>query len=116
LGLAATLATTFKPWGVNFQAIIISCVIVNLLFGSIVTKLALKWSKEAGMGSGHEAHDEGEADPNQVHIADINKCVILGTCIFICTCAFSPLFGKWKFSLHTHTHIQARQTPPRRWL
>jgi len=35
------------------------------------------------MGSGHEAHDEAEADPNQVHIADINKCVILGTCVFI---------------------------------
>ena len=83
MGLAATLANTFKPWGVNFQAIIISCVVVNLLFGSIVTKLALKWSKEAGMGSGHEAHDEAEADPNQVHIADINKCVILGTCVFI---------------------------------
>jgi len=47
--------------------------------GSIVTKLALKWSKEAGMSSGNEAHEEAEADPNYVHIADINKCVILGT-------------------------------------
>mmetsp|Transcript_66415 Transcript_66415/g.107739 ORF Transcript_66415/g.107739 Transcript_66415/m.107739 type:complete len:769 (+) Transcript_66415:149-2455(+) len=109
LGLAATLATVFKPWGVNFQAIIISCVIVNLLFGSIVTKLALKWSKEAGMGSGHEAHDEAEADPNQVHIADINKCVILGTTNTSTALALSLLKERWSVVMFTLDEKEAEK-------
>lgn len=101
LGLAAEVAHTFHGWGSKFQAVIISCVVVNQLIGPILCKIALKWSKEAGLASGNEAHEEAENDPNAVHMAECNKCVILGTTPSSKALAFGLLKERWGVTMLT---------------
>lgn len=72
LGLAAVIARSFD-WGRQFQAVIISCVIVNQLIGPPLCKLAMKWSGESGKASGQEALHEAENDPHARKVADDNK-------------------------------------------
>jgi len=50
--LPAEVAHAYPGWGKDFQAVIISCVVVNQLIGPILCKISLKWSKESGIASG----------------------------------------------------------------
>mmetsp|Transcript_72151 Transcript_72151/g.105746 ORF Transcript_72151/g.105746 Transcript_72151/m.105746 type:complete len:917 (-) Transcript_72151:538-3288(-) len=101
LGLAAEVAHAYPGWGKDFQAVIISCVVVNQLIGPILCKVALKWSKESGVASGNEAHEEAESDPNAVHIAELNKCVILGTTPSSKSLALHLLKERWGVTMLT---------------
>jgi hypothetical protein len=45
--------------------------------------------------TGHEAHEEAESDPNAVHVAEKNKCVILGTTPASKALALNLLKDRW---------------------
>jgi len=107
LGLAAEVANQFPGWGRKFQAAIISCVIVNQLIGPVLCKLALKWSGEAGLSTGNEHEVENEADPNAVHVSDLNKALILGTTSRSKALAIALLKQRWGVVMLTMDQAEA---------
>mmetsp|Transcript_21892 Transcript_21892/g.44513 ORF Transcript_21892/g.44513 Transcript_21892/m.44513 type:complete len:806 (+) Transcript_21892:69-2486(+) len=97
LGLAAQIGTQFPGWGEKFQAVIISCVVVNQMIGPLMCKYALKKAGEAGRAitTDEEAALENENDPDAVHVADENKAVIIGVTPRSKAVAFSLLKKRW---------------------
>jgi len=89
------------------QAAIISCVIVNQLIGPVLCKLALKWSGEAGLSAGNEHAVENEADPNAVHVADLNKVIIMGATARSKALAIALLRERWGVSMLTMDQEEA---------
>jgi hypothetical protein len=82
-------------------------VIVNQLIGPVLCKLALKWSGEGGLASGVESHIENEADPNAVHVQDLNKVLILGSTSRSKALAISLLREKWGVVMLTMDQTEA---------
>eukprot|EP00961_Rhodomonas_salina_P011427 153443-Rhodomonas_salina.1 len=107
LGLAAEVGNQFPGWGKKFEAVIISCVVVNQLIGPVLCKMALKWSGEVGKATGTEAVDEQENDPNALHTADMNKAVIIGVTPQSKAIAFALLTKRWGVAMLTRTVDEA---------
>ena len=64
LGLASEVGATHKGWGRQFQATIISIVLINQLAGPILFKIALRRVGEAGKAPAEGAYDEDAEIPS----------------------------------------------------
>mmetsp|Transcript_1766 Transcript_1766/g.4035 ORF Transcript_1766/g.4035 Transcript_1766/m.4035 type:complete len:800 (+) Transcript_1766:86-2485(+) len=109
LGLAAQMGKQFKPWGTEFQAVIISCVVVNAFIGPLLCKMALNWSGEAGkaLSPEEEAYREAENDPLAIHIADQKKAIIIGVSPKSKAVALALLKKRWGVTVLTRTVEEA---------
>ena len=98
LGLASEVGGTFKGWGRQFQATIISIVLLNQLAGPILFKIALRRVNEAG-----KAPIEGVFDED----AEIPSAVVVGSSPAALSLATNLLKRRWNVTLVADTKIEA---------
>jgi len=98
LGLASEVGGTFKGWGRQFQATIISIVLINQLAGPILFKIALRRVGEAGKAPAEGVFDED---------AEIPSAVVVGSSPAALSLATNLLKRRWNVTVVTDTKLEA---------
>jgi hypothetical protein len=98
LGLASEVGATFKGWGRQFQATIISIVLLNQLAGPILFKIALRKVGEAGKAPAEGAFDED---------AEIPSAIVVGASPAALSLATNLLKRRWNVTVIADTKAAA---------
>jgi hypothetical protein len=98
LGLASEVGATFKGWGRQFQATIISIVLLNQLAGPILFKIALRKVGEAGKAPADGAFDED---------AEIPSAIVVGASPAALSLATNLLKRRWNVTVIADTKAAA---------
>lgn len=98
LGLASEVGATHKGWGRQFQATIISIVLINQLAGPILFKIALRRVGEAGKAPAEGAYDED---------AEIPSAIVIGSSPAALSLAINLLKRRWNVTVLTDTKVEA---------
>jgi Kef-type K+ transport system membrane component KefB len=98
LGLASEVGSTFKGWGRQFQATIISIVLLNQLAGPILFKIAIRKVGEAGKAPAEGAFDED---------AEVPSAMIVGSSPGALSLAVNLLKRRWNVTVLADTKLEA---------
>lgn len=98
LGLASEVGATHKGWGRQFQATIISIVLLNQLAGPILFKIALRRVGEAGKAPAEGAFDED---------AEIPSAIVIGSSPAALSLAVNLLKRRWNVTVLADTKVEA---------
>jgi hypothetical protein len=98
LGLASEVGATFKGWGRQFQATIISIVLLNQLAGPILFKIALRRVGEAGKAPAEGVFDED---------AEIPSAIVVGSSPAALSLSTNLLKRRWNVTVVADTKVEA---------